>query len=131
MAKDKILVVDDEEAIVEILEELFSENDFFDVVTAMNGKEALEKTQKEDFQLICVDYRMPVMDGGEFAKTLRSFPDARNKDVPIVFVTANPEQAEEVQAELKDVLILTKPILPNKLATIILRAIKTGMKNDA
>lgn len=130
MAKEKILVVDDEEAIVEILQEMFSQNEFFDVVTALNGKEALEKSQLENFQLICVDFRMPIMDGGTFARELRNFPGAKNRDVPIVFVTANPEQAEEVQKELPNIFILMKPILPTKLATIILRAIKSGIHMD-
>jgi CheY-like chemotaxis protein len=126
--KEKILVVDDETAIVEILEELFSENDFFQVSTAANGKEALEKCQKEDFQLLCVDYRMPVMDGAEFTKMLRTYPGARNGDKPIVFITSNPEQAEAVQKEYDNILVLSKPIIPNKLATIILKAVRTGIK---
>lgn len=127
MTKEKILVVDDEKMIVEILEELFSENDFFEVSTAADGKEALEKCQKEDFELLCVDYRMPVMDGAEFTKMLRTYPNARNGNKPIVFITANPEQAEAVQKEYDNILILTKPIIPHKLATIILKAIRTGI----
>ncbi len=127
MSREKILVIDDEEEILEILEELFDENDFFDVIKASNGQEALEISQKHDFQIICADYRMPVMDGGDFAKALRSFPGARNQNVPIIFVTANPEQAQLLQEELKDIHILTKPILPNKLATMILKAVRSGL----
>ena len=59
---------------------------------------------------------------------LRTYPGARNGDKPIVFITANPEQAETVQKEYDNILILTKPIIPTKLATVILKAVRTGIK---
>lgn len=85
MAKNKILVVDDDEAIRKSLGDmLFSEG--FEVVTANNGNEGLEKAFSEKPQLILSDVEMPFMGGMEMLKELRKGGDW-GKEVPVFLLT--------------------------------------------
>ena len=59
---DRILLVDDEKDIVEALKIFLSKEDF-ELLTATNGKEALEIVQKEKVDLVLMDIMMPIMDG--------------------------------------------------------------------
>lgn len=81
----KILVVDDVQANVMLLKILLT-NEKYQIVTAMNGVEALEKVKTENPDLILLDIMMPGMDGFEVAETLKN--DSKYHDIPIVFLTA-------------------------------------------
>lgn len=69
----KILVVDDEVAIAELLRELL-DHDGVEVLVAHNGQEALEALQEERPQLILSDVMMPVLDGRELCRRVRADP---------------------------------------------------------
>ena len=60
-----LLIVDDEENVLKSLERLF-EDKGYDILTALNGKKALEKLRDKEISLIICDHRMPEMDGNEF-----------------------------------------------------------------
>lgn len=78
-----ILVVEDEEGIRHLYrEELTDEG--YEVVTASNGKEALEILESRSFDLITLDIRMPEVDGLEFLGRIRKI----NMEIPIVICTA-------------------------------------------
>ncbi len=81
----KILVVDDVISNVLLLKVLLK-NEKYQVVTGMNGTEALEMVEKEKPDLILLDVMMPDMDGFNVAEKLRS--DEKYKDIPIIFLTA-------------------------------------------
>ncbi len=70
-AKRKILIVEDESVFLELLTEKFKEQDF-EVVTATNGKEALQMAEREHPDAIVTDLTMPIMDGVEFIRNLRA-----------------------------------------------------------
>ena len=80
-----ILVVDDEFSIVETLAEILSWEGY-KVAVAQNGKRALDVVAREKPSLILLDFMMPVMDGLQFLKKLRSDPAFR--DVPVTLMTA-------------------------------------------
>lgn len=80
----KILVVDDEESICEILQFNLSDEGY-DVTVAYSAEEALEK-DLDDFDLFLLDVMMEGMSGIKFAKYLRSQPDTAN--IPVIFITA-------------------------------------------
>ncbi len=113
MKKGKILVVDDEVNITQILEfSLGAEG--YQVVTAANGEEAVDKARKEQPDLIVLDIMMPRIDGYEACRILKSNPVTKN--IPIVLLTAKGRDIDkrlgyEVGAE--DYVI--KPFSPNKL----------------
>ncbi len=86
----KILVVDDERAIVDIL--AFNlEKEGFEVVTAANGEEGIEKYRKELPDLILMDIMMPKIDGLTACKSIRE-----ESNVPIIMLTARAEEVDKV-----------------------------------
>lgn len=108
----KILLVDDEKDIVEFLEyNLVQEG--FEVVTAYDGYEAIEKL-KEKPDLIILDVLMPKMDGFETCQKIRSNKEFKN--VPVIFLTAKSTEADEIKGlNLGADDFIRKPISPKKL----------------
>jgi CheY-like chemotaxis protein len=93
----RVLVVDDEEAIRDILS-FALEQEGYQVVTAANGVEALEALGHGLPGLILLDMKMPVMDGWDF---MREFRARHGHAVPVVVLTAAPDarkRAEEIDA---------------------------------
>lgn len=113
MAKGKILVVDDEVYIVHILD--FSlRMEGYDVVTALDGEQALEKVDSERPDLIVLDIMMPKLDGYDTCKRLKESPETR--DIPIILLSAkgrNVDQRMGFEAGAND--YITKPFSPRKL----------------
>jgi two-component system, chemotaxis family, chemotaxis protein CheY len=101
---DRILVIDDDESIRQIVH-LFLSDEGYQVVEASNGQVALDAL--EDFRpsLILLDLRMPVMDGWEFARRYRLTPGPH---APIVAFVAALNAVQEA-AGLETALILGKP----------------------
>lgn len=97
MAAKKILVVDDEQEILKLLEiELSSEG--YEVVTAMDGDEAVQKARDVLPNLILMDIIMPTVSGPEAVKQLKSDPSTRN--IPVIFLTAILTKEEEEETHL-------------------------------
>ena len=113
MAKGKILVVDDEIYIVHILD--FSLGmEGYDVVTALDGEQALEKIKTEKPDLIVLDIMMPKLDGYEVCKTIKS--DPATKQIPVILLSAkgrNVDQKMGFDVGADD--YITKPFSPRKL----------------
>ncbi|MBI4981975.1 MAG: response regulator [Candidatus Omnitrophica bacterium] len=84
MEKKKILLVDDEPAFVEMVK-LRLEMNNYQVVTAYDGKEALEKVEQEMPNLIILDVLMPKLNGYDCCNILKSNP--KYKDIPVLFLT--------------------------------------------
>lgn len=118
----KLLAVDDEELILELLEEILTEDQLFEVVKTPDGKEALKQAEEIQFRLILLDFRMPSISGDVFVQTLRE-GNSINKDTPVLFITANPEQAEKVLNQYKKIFMLVKPIDITTLSTKVREAI--------
>src|SRR5262245_51338483 len=75
LGRAKILVVDDTTANRIMLEHMLREQGVTDIVHAVNGKDALEKTLSLRPSLVLLDLMMPVMDGFEYCRTLRASPE--------------------------------------------------------
>jgi CheY-like chemotaxis protein len=80
----KILVVDDDHDTLDLLELFLYKH--YDIVTAMNGFEALSRVESERPQLIMTDIKMPVMDGIRFLNSLRKH--SSNRSVPVIAITS-------------------------------------------
>ena len=91
-----ILIVDDEFGVLEVLEFILSDAGF-KVVSALNGQEALARLEETRPDLAIVDFMMPILDGNEVIKAIRS--DNRLRDIPIVLVSALPEKAIRERCE--------------------------------
>jgi DNA-binding response OmpR family regulator len=86
-AKKKILLVDDDAAIRQILVRLLQEEGYF-VLTGANGVEALALADATKFDLVMLDLNMPVKDGWSTFEQLT----AKNPTLPIILITARPNQ---------------------------------------
>ena len=94
MDKLKILVVDDEPEFVELIKMRLEDNGY-DVVTAVDGKQGLEKVKSESPDAVLLDILMPGLDGIEALKRIRR----SDKDLPVFIVTAfsNEERFEKAR----------------------------------
>ncbi len=88
----KVLVVDDEEHIVMILKDSL-EFSGFQVVTAYDGLEALERVEKDQPELIVLDIGMPKLDGWEVCRRLKA--DPKTQDIPIIILTAYAQTSDK------------------------------------
>lgn len=86
--KQRILIVDDEHGIVDMMVSYFSR--YYDVMTAYNGKEALQRLANKP-DLILLDINMPEMDGLTLCQKIREFITC-----PILFLTARIESADKI-----------------------------------
>ena len=113
MAKEKILVVDDEEDILELLKYNLS-REGYQVSCTTSGEKTLNLVKTETPDLILLDLMLPGMDGLEVARRLKDNPTT--KKVPIVMLTAKGEEADIVTGlELGADDYITKPFSPRIL----------------
>ena len=91
---EKILAVDDELDILQLIEMTLI-SDGFEVVTASNGIEALEKARIHTPDLILLDLMMPEMDGFEVIKNLKQTPEMKN--IPVIMLTARAQAHERIE----------------------------------
>ena len=109
----KILLVDDEPDLVSTVQyrlKFFH----FDVVTAANGKEGLEKAADDKPDLILLDTNMPIMNGHEMLEHLRNSPEL--KDTPVIMLTALAEPQDIAKASSYSIAdYITKPFDFNDL----------------
>ena len=126
-SKIKILIVDDEPDIIELLK-FNLENEGYKVISAENGKEALKLADKHLPHLIILDLMMPVMDGIETCEHLRM--DKRFNNSVIMFLSARGEDYSQVAAfESGADDYVTKPIKPRILNSKV-KALLRRFKND-
>lgn len=121
----KILLVDDEKDIVEFLEYNLRQEGF-EVVTAFDGKEAIEKL-KEKPDLIILDVLMPKMDGFETCEKIRSNKEFKN--IPVIFLTAKSTESDEIKGlNLGADDFIKKPISPKKLIARVKSNLRKSQK---
>jgi DNA-binding response OmpR family regulator len=117
MPSPKILVVDDEEDLLELLRFNLS-GEGFSVTCAATGEEALEKVKEEAPDLILLDLMLPGMDGLQVTRRLKS--QAVTKEIPIVMLTAKGEEGDIVKGlEMGADDYMTKPFSRKVLAARI------------
>jgi len=121
--KMKILIVDDNKENLYLLEILLKGSNY-DVVSAVNGDEALGKLRSEEFDMVISDIFMPVMDG--FQLCLKVKGDDELKDIPFVFYTATyiDKKDEELAFKIGADKFIQKPIEPEEFVDIIEKTIK-------
>lgn len=125
MQKPKILVVDDEKDIVELIRYNL-EKEGYRVVSAFKGTQAIKLAEKELPYLIILDLMLPELDGLEVCKILKRNP--KTVGIPILMVTAKSSETDKVVGlELGADDYMTKPFSPRELVArvkVVLRRIK-------
>ena len=124
----RILVVDDILANVRLLEAKLTA-EYFDVVTAMNGLDALEAIQRTKPDIVLLDVMMPGIDGIEVCKRIKA--DAATQHIPVVMVTALDQPEDRIrglEAGADD--FLTKPVNDISLFCRIKSLVRLKMLTD-
>ena len=110
MSSEKILIVDDEENILELIDiELKREG--YKVLKARTGDEAIQLVKSLPPDLILMDVMLPDMDGGEAVRTIRR--DERFLNIPVIFLTGMIDESEEehtINIDGRIELAIAKPI---------------------
>ncbi len=107
---DRILVVDDEDSIVQLITYNLKRAGF-EVVSASNGEDGLELSRRETFDLLVLDLMLPGVDGFEVCKEIR-----KTSHVPILMLTARGEEIDRVVGfEIGADDYVTKPFSPREL----------------
>ena len=120
----KILVVDDEELIREVVKE-YLQFDGFLVDEASNGEEAVELALQNDYNLIIMDIMMPKKDGYQAVKEIRKI-----KDVPVLMLSARGEEFDKLFGfDLGVDDYVTKPFSPKELVARVKAIIKRNEKS--
>ncbi len=110
MAREKILVVDDEMEILELIKSCLMEEQY-QVLTAENAQKALESLKTEAPDLILLDIMLPDIDGIELCLDIRKFTNA-----PIIFLSCKSQEMDKVLAlSVGGDDYVIKPFLPNEL----------------
>ena len=118
----RLLCVDDEDDIRVILELALELDPGFEVEVVSTGAELLDRAACGGYDAFVLDGMMPVMDGYETCRRLKSSP--ATADVPVVFLTAKTQRDELARAlELGAVACLTKPFDPMTLAAELREAL--------
>lgn len=110
MANNKVLIVDDDEHIVELIK-IYMDKEGFETVTAYNGKTAIELFKSEAPAIVILDVMMPETDGWQVCREIR-----RVSNIPIIMLTAKGETFDKVLGlELGADDYMVKPFEPKEL----------------
>lgn len=115
----KILAVDDEKHIVRLVQ-ITLEKEGYELITASNGREALEKVASEQPDLVVMDVMMPEMDGLEALGKMKN--DPATSHIPVIMLTAKAQDSDVFRGWQSGAdLYLTKPFNPAELVTFVRR----------
>lgn len=121
----KILVVDDEAKIREVIRE-YAEFEGYEVAEASDGMEAVRTAREEDFDLIVMDIMMPKLDGFSACKEIR-----KEKDIPVLMLSARGEEYDKLfgfEIGIDDYVV--KPFSPKEVMARINVIISRNSKSD-
>ncbi len=131
MAKERILIIEDEEDILELVSYNLGKEGY-QVVRAMSGEEGLDAIRGAQPALVLLDLMLPGIDGLEVFRTLRD--DLRTRAIPIIMLTAKSEETDVVTGlELGADDYITKPFSPRVLIArvrAVLRRQTTEQKSE-
>ncbi|MEY8764790.1 MULTISPECIES: response regulator transcription factor [Clostridium] len=110
MKGHSVLVVDDDEDILDIIK-IYLQNDKFEVITACDGRSAIEKLKKQDVDLIILDIMMPGLDGLHTCLEIR-----KEKKIPIIMLSAKDDPSSKILGlDIGADDYVTKPFNPLEL----------------
>lgn len=124
LTSDKILIVEDEKKIADIVRS-YLERDGFNVTVANTGHEAIEQ-MKNNFDLIILDLMLPDIDGETICSSIREF-----SDVPIIMLTAKSSEDDRIKGlgiGADDYVI--KPFSPRELVARVKAHLRRTKKNE-
>jgi DNA-binding response OmpR family regulator len=122
-AMKKVLVIDDNPTIVELIKYAVNLQGTYQVLVAYDGVQGLETVYTEHPDCVIIDVKMPRMDGYQLVRCLRG--DARTADTPMIILSAMTREQDQMTGLLSGVdEYLTKPFKPNALNAAIERVLR-------
>jgi DNA-binding response OmpR family regulator len=122
-AMKKVLVIDDNPTIVELIKYAVNLQGTYNVIVAYDGIQGLERVHTEHPDCVIIDVKMPRMDGYQLVRCLRG--DARTADTPMIILSAMTREQDQMTGLLSGVdEYLTKPFKPNALNAAIERVLR-------
>jgi excisionase family DNA binding protein len=120
--KKRVLVVDDDEAIVEMFTELLERDGRFEVETAATGYDAGILTEQFRPDIILLDFKLPDINGTAVCRTIRDNPGYKHMQIIIISGVADPDEVAELKAAGADEFI-RKPfdinLVINRIADLV------------
>ncbi|MDP2921858.1 MAG: response regulator transcription factor [Candidatus Omnitrophota bacterium] len=128
MAKEKVLIIEDEKDIVKVLDYNLKKEGFR-VLSANNGEDGLDMARKEHPDLIILDLMLPELDGLEVCKAVKN--DTKITHIPIIILTAKAQEADKIVGlELGADDYVTKPFSPRELIARIKAVLRRLKEKD-
>ena len=127
--KINVLVVDDEKDIVDLIKYNLDKENEFDVITAYDGKDALEKASEKKPDVILLDIMMPEINGFDVCKKLKA--EKETASIPVIFLTAKGNEIDEIIGlELGADDYIQKPVSPRKVIARIKSVIRRSTSEN-
>jgi len=124
MAGIKILVVEDSPTQLKMTVEAL-DGQGYEILTAMDGKEALQKVLSEQPQLVVLDVVMPVMDGFQVCRKMKASPDMQH--IPVIMLSSKNQKADAFWGRKQGAdLYLTKPFDKLQLQLAVAKSLARG-----
>ena len=120
-----ILVIDDDPDVLEVLCEMLKDHYDCELEVAVDGEDALLKAGQRKFDLVCTDYRMPIMNGGKLIVFLRGRPGP-NQQTPILIITGYSDEVQQYPKGLDKVFFINKPTVAKDFYASIDKAIASA-----
>ncbi len=120
MAYSKKVLIAEDSSVIQNLAKKILEFQNFEITSVKNGEQVLQAIEKDDYDIILLDINMPVMDGMQCIKELRSSDDEEKAKMPVVAITGNARNySEEEFEEAGFDEVLMKPLNFDKLVNVV------------
>ncbi|MGB0522410.1 MAG: response regulator [Flammeovirgaceae bacterium] len=126
----KVLIAEDSTVIQNITKRVLQFQNF-EIQAVKNGKQVMDKLSKEYYDIVLMDINMPIMDGMECARQIRSLDDEAKADIPIVAITGNAKNYS--MEDFKDAGIdeyLPKPLNFDQLVNTVRKYTTEGRSSS-
>ncbi|MBT3281020.1 MAG: response regulator [Campylobacteraceae bacterium] len=125
MYNKNILLVDDSQILLDLLIHALKDSGLDNIDTAVNGKEALEMSIKNNYNLIITDINMPKIDGFKLISKLKELDKYKNIPVLVLSVLSDEESKQKAKSN-GAVGWITKPFLPTQLVKAVNLCLSKG-----
>lgn len=126
----KILVIDDEASMRELIEETIRDSfNLEEVLKASHGAEALLMGLDKEFDLVICDYQMPVMNGLEYLRILRRL-QGPNQFIPLIFLSGFVPVIKDSAVVYEDVYFVDKPFHGERFVKLVSMIIKMPLRKS-
>ncbi|MCX7011668.1 MAG: response regulator [Candidatus Sumerlaeota bacterium] len=117
----RVLIADDEEDVKDVMQ-MFLEGEGYEVETAYDGLDALDRVRTFQPDVILLDIMMPVVDGIQVCRKLKS--DEKTKHIPVIMVSAAAKREKEGEAyDAGAAAYVLKPFQPEELVRVVERCL--------